>query len=534
MSWKPFVPSNPGTQTALVWLFGMLAALPYRSQAHSGLNDEALVIHAARRMLSGEIPYRDFDMLYTPGSMILTAIWLAFTGESYDAARWLMVVCGGALAASIFLVSRQVLPAALCWVPATLFAISGYSEWPILNYHWFAIIGLLLCSWQTLLWQRNGLPLHLLLSGVACGSAALCLQSEGVACVLAVFSILALGRNGEPWPERTRNAIIFIAGIVAIWLPFLFVLLAVGATGAFIDNTILRVLGGLYHYHAGLYDIQRHVVNNWSHVVQQWPSDWDQARLFWALETVTTVAVWTFKYALFFPVIAVVTVLGFRQRGPLRGLALFLFFWTFMMRERLDLLYSNYLMPLWYIAATACFSALLFRHPRLGRVALRSLGVLYSLMLIVAWRYCNSFIYPIPTPGGVLWSRSAAEATSFQQLYSTTSQLSPPGSTAFAWPFVASFYVLSQTTNPTRIDFVTPGWQTTDQIQAAVQALSNTDYLYYFPLNPEFVRDYPNLNPEAFRHESEEFLKTLTQDFEPYTNVGAASIYRRRAPTTPL
>ena len=100
---------------------------PYRYQMHSGLNDEAVVLQAARRMLSGEVPYRDFDMFYTPGSMALTSVWLFFTGVGIDQARWLMVLWGGLLTALVFVISNRVLPRPFCFAPPVVFALSGYS-----------------------------------------------------------------------------------------------------------------------------------------------------------------------------------------------------------------------------------------------------------------------------------------------------------------------------------------------------------------------------------------------------------------------
>lgn len=507
--------------------------MPYRLQVHGGMNDEALVIQAARRILEGELPYRDFDMLYTPGSMGLTALWMAIAGPSMEAMRWLMCCCAGALTATIFLVSARVLPSPWRFLPPILFMVSGYSEWPILSYHWFAILALLICVYHALLWEEMRRDVQLVISGVACGLSALCLQSDGLAGLASMTGILVLLGWGGPWKIRVRWMSLFVGGILVVWLPFLLALAITGSWSSFFQNTVFRVLGGLYENHAAPYDFKRHVWQSWAQIFAQWPTQWDKARCFWLLESCVMVGTWTFKYGLLFPVMIVAAWIGFRRKDGARVLMIFLPCWTFVMRERLDLLYANYLTPLWYIAVTLCLYELWQRRRSWGRIALALLGLGYFFIAMMAWRYTVSFIYPLRTPAGLLWCRDVDQARSLGQLYAMAWRLTPPGTVTFAWPYAASFYVLSQTKNPSRVEFLTPGWQDLEQAKDAASSLSGVTYLYYLPLDPHFFVDYPMLNPETFQAGIKEYGRLLYEGFMPKDQLGPIVIYERMSHTNP-
>lgn len=528
MSSKPSDrPDAPG-KVAIIGLLGLLANLPYRLQLHTGINDEALVIQAGRRMLEGQIPYRDFDLLYPPGSMALTALWMGIGGETMASARWLMLLVGGALTALVYLISCRLVTSRMRYLPALLFAASGYSEWPVLSYHWFAILGLLLSLHQLLLWFEGGAERYLIGAGVACGLSALCLQSDGVATCLAGLLAATCCRSPVEGVSKLRRGALFLAGVTAVWLPFVLFLTATGSLFAFIDNAVLRVLGGLYKYHGAPYDLSKHVIQNWLGLGRQWPTVWGGAQLAWAAQSVTMVTVWTIKYALLFPIMLSAAWLGYRRGQGTAALSIFLILWTLVVRERLDLLYTNYLTPLWYIALVLCLEALLNRYRKPGRALTSAVVLLFSGTLVLGLQSASAYRYPVLTSAGPLWSNSPPVAAWQQQLYRQALDLTPPGASTFAWPYAPSFYVLARTRNATRCDFLVSGWQTPEQVRTVADALTKVDYLYHFPLDPALLADYPHLDPVQFQRQNEEFLEILTAGHEEFARVGPVVLYRRR------
>ena len=524
--------SKPSPSTSLpgwiVLVLGAVALLPYRLQFHAGLNDEAIVIQAGRRILAGQLPYRDFDHLYTPAAGYITGLWMGLGGQSMACARWLMVLVAAGIIAQVYQLARQLLPGRLALIPPALFAVSGCSEWPVLSYHWFAAFGLLVCLHRWLLWEKSQQTKELVLAGVGCGAAALCLQSEGVASFLAVTLALAVGR--ESVGSKAQHWLRFVAGVLAVWLPFLGFLALTGSLWAFVDNTILQVLSGLLHSHADPYNLDKNLLSRWRAVLSQWPSNIAWPQFVWLWQSLTTVLVWTLKYAFFFPVI-LLAAWQFRYHPQRRGMSIFLACWTFMMRERLDLLYSNYVMPLWYIALVCLLAELYQRRENLGKAALGSLLALYLSAAAVSLQHCSGFRYPVLTQAGVLWSVSPEEATYWSGLYRAAAQLTPAGSATFAWPYSPSFYVLSGTVNVSRSDFLVPGWQASDQVKKAAESLAKVDTIYHFPLSPTLLVDYPNIDPATFERQGQQDTEILTQGFTLAPPLGAAQVYQRSNPS---
>src|SRR3989344_756811 len=56
--------------------------------------DEGFILHAAQRILQREIPYKDFDLIYTPGTIFLTAAAFKIFGESILTGRILALLLG--------------------------------------------------------------------------------------------------------------------------------------------------------------------------------------------------------------------------------------------------------------------------------------------------------------------------------------------------------------------------------------------------------------------------------------------------------
>lgn len=54
--------------------------------------DEGYILHAAQRLHNGEFPYRDFNFIYTPGSLYLISATYTILGESILSGRLLVVI----------------------------------------------------------------------------------------------------------------------------------------------------------------------------------------------------------------------------------------------------------------------------------------------------------------------------------------------------------------------------------------------------------------------------------------------------------
>lgn len=69
--------------------------------------DEGLTIYGAERLLTGQVPYRDFFTLVTPGSYYLVAAEFRLFGHSLVNAHTALLFYGAAIAALTYLLARR-------------------------------------------------------------------------------------------------------------------------------------------------------------------------------------------------------------------------------------------------------------------------------------------------------------------------------------------------------------------------------------------------------------------------------------------
>src|SRR5580693_8100767 len=83
--------------------------------------DEGIFVDGSRRILSGQVPYRDFFILMGPGTFWLQALALRVFGMTLAASRAILILDLATLAACVcWLVSRQAGGAVAAWTAALL------------------------------------------------------------------------------------------------------------------------------------------------------------------------------------------------------------------------------------------------------------------------------------------------------------------------------------------------------------------------------------------------------------------------------
>lgn len=69
--------------------------------------DEGYILHAAQRVHSGELPYKDFNFIYTPGSLFLISAAYSLLDESILSGKLLVVVIATITSLFIYLVTNR-------------------------------------------------------------------------------------------------------------------------------------------------------------------------------------------------------------------------------------------------------------------------------------------------------------------------------------------------------------------------------------------------------------------------------------------
>src|SRR5438309_766233 len=157
------------------------------------LGDEGVFLHAAARILGGEVLYRDFFEFLPPGSFLAVAAWMKLFGVGFGSVRVLAICVIVAIAALLYAAARLssghrpiAAMLAIAWV------VFSQGVWTVISHHWFTTAASMATAVALLLAvgsaPRRGAAL---VAGLVAGGAAMVTSSRGALLCLAVLAILA-------------------------------------------------------------------------------------------------------------------------------------------------------------------------------------------------------------------------------------------------------------------------------------------------------------------------------------------------------
>ena len=197
--------------------------------------DEYIVVYDAHRVVSGQVPYRDFFNFIPPGIFFFLAALFRLAGRSSIGVARLASVCTTLFSAGLTWRALKYrgwgLWSGLLW--ALVFPVALYPWWPIASHHWLAS----LCfAAEILLLAPSGLKSwpKLLLAGVVVGLCGLLVQTQGVVLAIMATTFLAAEEG-----KRLRSLLPWTAGILLVWLPFLSGMALVGALPNFLEDCLV-------------------------------------------------------------------------------------------------------------------------------------------------------------------------------------------------------------------------------------------------------------------------------------------------------
>lgn len=200
-------------------------------------SDEGYILSAGRRIFEGEIPYRDFDFIYTPFSAYITAFSFFLFGQKIISGRII------ALFASIFTIFLLIVTGKKISKSrfAYIIPVVVYSAWtPIhINFPWPVVLALPL-GILSVLFLFKGFSeekfRYFFLSGVFAAFVFFCKQTFGVAIFLAYFVALFIASDLR---SLKRVATFFLGVFVAGTVFFVFFYIT-GSLRPFIEQTVLK------------------------------------------------------------------------------------------------------------------------------------------------------------------------------------------------------------------------------------------------------------------------------------------------------
>ncbi|MBX3168468.1 MAG: hypothetical protein KF760_13705 [Candidatus Eremiobacteraeota bacterium] len=476
------------------------------------MDDEAVTVLGAVRLLRGELPYRDWDTRHTPGSYFLSAACLGLTGPDSPFPRLLFSLISAFTACLLWWLSRRYL-ARSHWLvrglPVFLWSTMGVSAFPILSYHWYGTLTVVAgCLALTRWLDRRRWAAEL--CGLSLALALWCLQSAALTLVL--LTGLAWWRYRPPAAPKML-ATSLIASLV-LWLPLL-------------PWTLLIL-------QESLFNIGRHLSFNYQpyglvyvrDLLAGLPDFGPQVKAWHVVALRDDILVQVVQYLSIYPVAWLgVLVAEWRRRTgraepgeeiPAWGLLL----WLLVTRAQQSPLYISFLAPIWLLTM-----AQLLARWRLGQWAA---GCLAGLE-VVGWGLRaglrrEAFIYPIQTRAGLYYSNNQLQAAQLAVAAQWLQEI-PPGTPVLAYPFNTSFYTLFHLNNPIRPPVLQPLLYGEEDYAAALRDLKRERtgwLLIYRPTAPQHSSEFDRRTiPEWERR-----IQQLTQDYEPAANYGNLTFYR--------
>ncbi len=209
----------------------------YSSYYNHGLilSDEGSLIRPAQRILTGEVPYRDFYHFYAPGRFYLLALLFRLGGEKFLISRWMWVAVRSMVGGLVFLTAAEFLPVLPALLPAVV-VISVPGPWFKSFYPFWGLVTFLGVNF----YLKRPSHLRLIVLSFSLAAALFFRQDTGIYAGLLALAAIVLTAP----PPRFRSALISAGigfGVTAAFLsPYVAYMYLRGALGP-----MLRQLFGL-------------------------------------------------------------------------------------------------------------------------------------------------------------------------------------------------------------------------------------------------------------------------------------------------
>jgi hypothetical protein len=401
-----------------VWPIGLLLACLVLEAAvlHFGIDDldEGYFVQQGTRVLHGQVPYRDFVTLYTPGLAYLHASVFALAGgPSIVAARDIALGARGGLALMLFVLARPFVRRPGWAVLPGLLLLLGLDDAPVRwepHPGWLSTLFALIAVWCLSHRPSTG---WLLAAGAAAGLTYAFKQNTGVF-ILAAIAVWCA------WRDRWRT-----------WLPL----------AAFVGVTLVWLIPLLVaiDFQIGLLGVLIGAVNG--------------ASLFAPPEPTILI-----------PLAAIVAGVWLVRRDSapvlrwylLAGLALFATEFP-----RMDTLHLAWSAPMLLVVGAIALSRVAWPY---AAVSVASAMALLTATWTGRLHYMDQPLAPVADV-----EAPTQTATEMSSLVADIQERTQPGEPIFVYPTSPLVYVLAQRPNPTQFDHLMPGSARPTQLDQVIR-----------------------------------------------------------------
>ncbi|HZS06694.1 MAG TPA: hypothetical protein VFD58_17785 [Blastocatellia bacterium] len=465
----------------LTFLYLQLFLLPHTPFYLFG--DGLIFVNNAARMLNGEMIYREFFQITTPGSEVIYRTLFKLFGARIWVHNAVVLGLGLGLVSLNVLIARKVIRGWAAFLPALFFLAFQFRFELTGAHHWFSML-LVMAALVVIIERRS--RWRLACAGALCGLAACFTQHRGVVAIggLAAFVLWEYRQKQLSWRAALRAEALLVAGFLVASLAGLAYFVWEVGFARFIECTV--VFPAKY-YSSGYW------MNNWGVYLRDLPVRTG--------DNLIRGVMYAFTYALV-PLVYLIFWIQYRRRVKTQP------------QERWDQLMLLNIMglalfigvasaPAWYRLIHISQPGLILlgwmldRPHRLRRALIRATALLLSAILLRAlWTQQNNWHGYLDSPAG----RVAFHGPETFESHQWVVQHTHPSEPFFA--ATPAFYALAGLRNPSAVPFLLPNSYTRpEQVRNVIEGLEKsqarfvywTTYLDRAPDQP--LRDGDNLEP---------------------------------------
>lgn len=455
---------------ALIFVISLLYLFLFRR--YSVIDpDEGIVLQGAERILRGEVPYRDFFMFYTPGSIYIVAVLFKLFGDSLAVARTSIAAVGAGCSAITYLLARRVCSRNIALLAAGLTITNSVAYRPMVLHNWYSTFFACLAIYAAVHLLESQKPEWAFATGSFAALTALIEQSKGAGlCLGFTVGFVVLRVLGRKDLLRASALTPLVVGFV--W-PWILTFLYFGSTHS-IAAMLQDWLWPLHHYTR---------VNQVPYGYQDWSNQAREGIFLIGTAWIRIIKVVTISPVFIVPVLPMIGAacliygtLRLRNKKPifsecdyyvlvsaaLTGLLLS------VLMVRADITHLMDLAPLWYVLLAWALGANDFQSRLLGKLRpglLVYVCVAFGMMSLALLLHTRDARNQIYTRRGVIRTRGQDTVIDYVQAHVA------PGDELLVYPYLPLYNYLTATRSPARLDFFQAGMNTPEQAEEIVASL---------------------------------------------------------------
>lgn len=438
----------------------------------TNLLDEGSQAAQALRIMQGELIYRDFFTVVTPGSYYTVAWLFQIFGTNLMVMRWAVLVLGLGILVAALVAARHVMAWPFAAAAALMTSVWGWFLVAPNFYSWeaafFALIALV-CYLRSVAGSR---PAWIFWAGIAAGVTVLVKQNVGAYTATGLVVTIWLSRVFEPHRDirrRLNRSLWFVAGLCVPIVPTLLYLVIAGAGPYLYESLVYYPLAKYPQRFALPFPSVYPVLNAIPAMITGGIPESSVHEIWTGLVIFLPLLLYPFALA----ALVVLAVRFHRHRRPedgreghallavsLVGVLTLLQAWP--RADVTHILFSlqpTFIM-LGYLSFCCWRGLMMLPGPRLA-LAAAAMGITLAPEAVLLrkgylrtdWEYANyNVALKVDRGRGIL--AHGLEAQRIDNVTRYLAEHSAPDDPVFVVPWAAGFYFLADRSNPTRVDFM--------------------------------------------------------------------------------